>query len=83
MTVSRRDFLAGGLFLGGTLTLPFPRALAAADTSAAPLALTLDELATVDAIVARLIPTDHEPGAKEARCASFMAFSGISAVTTG
>jgi gluconate 2-dehydrogenase gamma chain len=72
MTVSRRDFLAGSLFLGGAVALPFPRALAAAEASKEPVVLSATEWKTVEAISARLIPTDHEPGAVEAGCVNFI-----------
>lgn len=74
MTVSRRELLAGGLFLGGAAALqfPFPRALAAATASSTPAVLTPTEWQTVEAITARLIPTDHEPGAFEAGCVNFI-----------
>jgi gluconate 2-dehydrogenase gamma chain len=75
MSVSRRELLAGGLFLGGAaaaMQFPFPRALAAATASDKPVVLSLAEWKTIEAITARLIPTDHEPGAKEAGCVNFI-----------
>jgi len=75
MTVSRRELLAGGLFLGGAaaaMQFPFPRALAAAAASKEPVVLSAAEWKTVEAITARLIPTDHEPGAVEAGCVNFI-----------
>jgi len=74
--LSRRQLLARGLLFGGGLAagihLPRPRALAAAAASTAPEVLSAAEWATVDAIAARLIPTDHEPGAREAGCVNFI-----------
>ena len=66
--LSRRQLLARGLLFGRSvaagLVLPRPRALAAAKASSRPEALSAGEWATVEAITARLIPTDHEPGAE-------------------
>jgi len=74
--LSRRQLLAGGCWLGGGmlvgLGLPRPRALAAAANSSEPLVLSAEEWATVEAISARLIPTDLEPGAREAGCVNFI-----------
>jgi len=74
--LSRRQVLAGGCWLGGSLlaglALPRPRALAAATAANEPVVLSSVEWATVEAISARLIPTDHEPGAKEAGCVNFI-----------
>jgi hypothetical protein len=74
--LSRRQLLARGLLFGGGLAvgigLPRPRALAAAAESSQPEVLSSHEWATVDAIAARLIPTDHEPGAREAGCVNFI-----------
>ena len=74
--LSRREVLTRGLLLGGgalaALHLPRPRALAAAAASTAPVVLSPTEWAAVEAITARLIPTDHEPGAVEAGCVNFI-----------
>ena len=74
--ISRRQLLARGLLFGGSLVagiqLPRPRALAAAAASSQPEVLSAGEWTTVDAIAARLIPTDHEPGAREAGCVNFI-----------
>ena len=74
--LSRRQLLARGLVLGGGLaaglTVSRPRALAAAVASETPVVLTPHEWTTVEAIAARLIPTDHEPGAREAGCVNFI-----------
>ena len=74
--LSRRDLLTRGALFGGSLVaalhLPRPRALAAAAASQAPEVLSAQEWHTVEAIAARLIPTDHEPGAREAGCVNFI-----------
>ncbi len=74
--LSRRQVLARGLLFGGGVAagilLPRPRALAAAKASSERVVLSPDEWATVEAITARLIPTDHEPGAVEAGCVNFI-----------
>ena len=74
--LSRRDLLTRGALFGGSLVaalhLPRPRALAAAAASQAPEVLSPQEWKTVEAIAARLIPTDHEPGAREAGCVNFI-----------
>jgi gluconate 2-dehydrogenase gamma chain len=76
INISRRQLLNRGLWFGGglvaTLHLPRPRALAAAAASDAPEVFSAEEWATVEAIGARLIPTDHEPGATEAGCVNFI-----------
>ena len=74
--ISRRQLLSRGLWFGGglvaTLHLPRPMALAAAAASDVPAVFSAEEWATVEAIGARLIPTDHEPGATEAGCVNFI-----------
>jgi gluconate 2-dehydrogenase gamma chain len=74
--LSRRQLLVRSLWVGGAvaagLHLPRPRALAAAAASDTPAVFSAQEWATVEAITARLIPTDHEPGAVEAGCVNFI-----------
>jgi len=74
--LSRRDFLVRGSLYGGGLwvaaSLPRPKALRAAQASTEPAVLSAHEWKTVDAICARIIPTDHEPGAREADCVNFI-----------
>ena len=74
--LSRRDFLVRGSFYGGGLwvavNLPRPRALSAAQASQQPEVLSQHEWQTLEAIAARIIPTDHEPGAREAGCVNFI-----------
>jgi gluconate 2-dehydrogenase gamma chain len=53
-------------------SIPRPRAARAAAESGAPVALSADQWAAVEAVSARIIPTDHEPGAREANCVNFI-----------
>ena len=74
--LSRRDFLLRGSLYGGGLwiaaSLPRPKALRAAQASREPVVLSAHEWKTIDALCARIIPTDHEPGAREADCVNFI-----------
>jgi gluconate 2-dehydrogenase gamma chain len=74
--LSRRRFLRDGSWIGGSLwlatQLPWPRAARAAAESSAPTLLTPAEWKTLEAITARILPTDHEPGAREAGCTNFI-----------
>jgi len=74
--LSRRDFLRDGTLYGAglwiALELPRPHAARAAAASSAPAALTPEEWATVEAITARILPTDADPGAREANCVNFI-----------
>jgi len=74
--LSRRELLVRGLWIGGSVAagvqLARPRALSAAAASDSPVVLSAAEWQTVEAITARLIPTDHEPGAREAGCVNFI-----------
>lgn len=76
MTISRRDFLLQSALYGGTLfvtlNVPRPHALAAAAASTKPVVLTADQWKLVEAIAARIIPTDDEPGATEAGVVNFV-----------
>lgn len=78
---SRRSFLraSGGVVGGSWLALSFPgllgvaRAAAAArEAGAAFLHLSLAEAAGLEAIAARIIPTDETPGAREAGVIHFI-----------
>lgn len=75
-TITRRDFLLQSALYGGTLwaavNLPRPRALAAAVASSKPVVLSDAEWKLVEAITARIIPTDDEPGAVEAGVVNFV-----------
>ena len=74
--ISRRDLLVGGAVYGSSLwalmNLPRPLAARAAAESARPLILTASSWKIVEAITARIIPTDDEPGAVEAGCTNFI-----------
>ena len=70
--ISRRTFLAGSAGIWITATMPRPLAAQAAERSSRPERLSELEWRTVDAIAARIIPTDHEPGAREAGCVNFI-----------
>ena len=74
--MGRRDFLVRGAQTGGLLltllSLPRPLTLKAAEASSEPEVLTREEWQMVEAITGRIIPTDHEPGAIEARCVNFI-----------
>jgi gluconate 2-dehydrogenase gamma chain len=76
MPTTRRDFLLQSALYGGSifvaLHLPRPHALAAAAASGEPLALTADQWKLVEAIAARIIPSDDEPGATEAGVVNFV-----------
>ena len=60
----------GGLWIA--LQIPRPNAARAAAESEQPAVLTPAEWATIEAITGRIIPTDAEPGAIEARCVNFI-----------
>jgi len=74
--VSRRDLLRSGALLGGGLwllgPLPLPRAARAAAASNEPAVLSAAQWRALDAMTARILPTDQQPGAREAGCASFI-----------
>jgi gluconate 2-dehydrogenase gamma chain len=54
------------------LEVPRPLAARAATTSSRPMVLTGASWRTVEAITARIIPTDDQPGAVEAGCTNFI-----------
>lgn len=73
--LSRREFVLQSGLYGGSLWLLLqarPRAAMAASTSSKPEVLTAPQWKTIEAVTARIIPTDHEPGAREARCVNFI-----------
>ena len=74
--MDRREFVGRSAVYGTTFwllwNLPRPNALQAAGRSTKRLVLTEEEWRTVEAITARIIPTDHEPGAIEANCVNFI-----------
>ena len=69
---SRRAVLRGSAAVGAVTALP-PRVLAQAEAGAPYVTLTPEEAATLEAVVARLIPTDaNGPGALEAGAARYI-----------
>lgn len=76
MILTRRDFLLQSAVYGGALwtalNVPRPHALAAAAASTKPLVLKPAQWALVEAIAARIIPSDDEPGATEAGVVNFI-----------
>jgi gluconate 2-dehydrogenase gamma chain len=74
--LSRRQFLARSAAYGGalwvSLSIARPRALAAAAASSEPAVLTPSQWSTLEAIAARIIPSDATPGALEAGCVNFI-----------
>jgi gluconate 2-dehydrogenase gamma chain len=75
--ITRRQLLRdGSLYAGGLwLALSASRITAIAEAAAAsgePVVLTREEWKTVEAITGRIIPTDEQPGAIEARCVNFI-----------
>ena len=74
--LSRRSLLLGSTVAYGSsvfpgLNLQRPLALAAM-SDPTPQVLNAAQWQTVDAICARVIPTDEEPGAREAQCVNFI-----------
>jgi len=74
--LSRRRFVRDASLAGGSLwlsaQLPWPHTARAATESSAPSVLSPVEWKTLEAITARILPTDHEPGAREAGCTNFI-----------
>ena len=74
--LSRRRFVRDASLFGGSVwlaaQLPWPRAARAAADSSASSVLAPPEWKTLEAITARILPTDHEPGAREAGCTNFI-----------
>ncbi len=70
--LSRRAFLAGSAGLWIAASLPRPLAAAAAQADKLPRVLTAREWQQVEAITARILPTDDVPGAVEAGCVNFI-----------
>ena len=75
-SLSRREFFARSALYSGSLWValhvPRPRALQAARETTRPLVFDADQWRTVEALVARIIPTDDAPGATEAGCVHFI-----------
>ena len=74
--LNRRDFVRrAGLYGAGLLAglnFPRPNAARAAAESSKPAILSIGEWNTLEALTARIIPTDHQPGAREAHCVNFI-----------
>ncbi len=74
--MDRREFVGRSAFYSTTflllLSVPRPKTLRAAAQSTEAVVLTDDEWRTVEAITARIIPTDRDPGAIEANCVNFI-----------
>ena len=74
--LNRRDFLRDATLYGTglwiALDLPRPQAARAAAESSRPAALTSEEWTTIEAIAARILPSDGDPGAREANCVNFI-----------
>ncbi len=74
--LSRRELLQRGALYGGGLwlagQLSFPEAAKAAAESSEPATFGPEDWKAVEAITARILPTDQEPGAKEAGCVNFI-----------
>ncbi len=74
--MSRREFLErtlqGSALLWVSQHVARPLAARAASQSQEPAALSAAEWKTVDAIAGRILPTDEDPGAREAGCVNFI-----------
>lgn len=74
--LSRREFVRRGSLYGAGvligLSVPRPLAAQAAAENPRPVVLTAAEWRTLEDATARIIPTDHEPGALEAGCVNFI-----------
>ncbi|MBW2426552.1 MAG: gluconate 2-dehydrogenase subunit 3 family protein, partial [Deltaproteobacteria bacterium] len=72
IALSRRDFLSGSAGLWIAVSIPRVAAAEAAARDETPRALDPREWAVVEAITARILPTDDTPGALEAGCVNFI-----------
>jgi gluconate 2-dehydrogenase gamma chain len=74
--MDRREFVGRSALYGTTfwllLNVPRPNTLRAAARSTEALVFSEEEWRTVEAITARIIPTDRDPGAIEANCVNFI-----------
>ncbi len=74
--LSRREFVLRSAVYGSSLWVllntPRPRAVRAAQDATHREVFREAEWKTVEAITGRIIPTDHEPGAIEANCVTFI-----------
>lgn len=72
---TRRELLARAALFGGgaVVALHWPRASRAAAESTKPTVLSAQEWKTVEAMTARIVPSDDgSPGAREAGCVNFI-----------
>ena len=76
INTARRRFLRQGYYAGSALLISTnilrPLATQAAAASSDPQVLTTKEWQSVEAMTACIIPTDHQPGAREANCVNFI-----------
>ena len=72
--ISRRELFTQTALYGGSalVALHVPRALRAAQESTGRVVLSAEQWKTVEAMTARIIPTDDDPGALEAGCVNFI-----------
>ncbi len=73
-SISRRSFLSKSSIYGGALAMSvkLPLAEAAAKLSTGPEVINAGQWRTIEAMTARVIPTDDQPGALEANCVNFI-----------
>ena len=73
MTCDRRCFLRDSVVLGGAAVgAPVLTHCAKRSTPDVPSAFSADELRTLSALVEHVLPSDDEPGAREAGCAAYI-----------
>jgi gluconate 2-dehydrogenase gamma chain len=76
MSLTRREFLVRTTLFGSAMWLSMngarPRAWAAAQASSEPAVLSPDQWQLLEAMTARLIPSDDTAGALEAGCVNFI-----------
>jgi gluconate 2-dehydrogenase gamma chain len=74
--MDRREFVGRSALFSTTfwllLNVPRPNTLRAAARSTEALVFSEEEWRTVEAITARIVPTDRDPGAIEANCVNFI-----------
>ena len=76
INLTRRDFVRTSMLYGAGALLSFdvarPETARAAAASTDPVTFNAHEWATVEALTARILPSDEEPGALEANCVNFI-----------
>ncbi len=74
--INRREFVRRSSLYGAGILIGFhtarPQAARAAAESVEPVVLHPSEWKTLEAATARIIPTDQDPGAREANCVNFI-----------